>query len=619
MKGDKSIPANGNAGASSNKTQLRQNKSNRRSSTSSTVNRNDRGSQDRGYLKSKGDNSKQGSNKKDKRSFPKLRIIPLGGLDGIGKNMTVFECGNDMVLVDAGMMFPDDDYPGIDLLIPDYTYVLENSHKLRGIIVTHGHEDHTGAIPYVLKDLDRRTDIYGSRLTLGFIEGKLDEHNFRDVGMQEVVAGQKIKLGIFDVEFFNVNHSIPGAFGVFIKTPAGNVLHTGDFKLDQTPIDGIITDFGAMARFANVGIDLLMADSTNANVPEFTKSEAEVGKVLTEIIGNAKRRVVVASFASHIHRIQQICDATVKAGRKVAVTGRSMLTNTRIARELGYLEIDDTSIVDAYQVNDMPREKMVVLCTGSQGEPLSALTRMANGEHRTIDIESGDTVIISASPVPGNEKAVNRVKNALAKIGVDFYDKSRATVHASGHASMEELKLVMCICRPRNFMPIHGEEQHLRAHASLAESVGIPRDHIFVLENGNSLEIQEGKVSVGEPVESGVVFVEGLSVGDVSMLVLKDRKTLGDEGVATVVIMISKRDGHPLKDIEVIMRGVSGGDDSALLDEATVTIQETLSQLSHDYRLDPRTLKREVRNSLSNFLWKRCRRRPMIIPIVMEV
>ncbi|MGI6216093.1 MAG: ribonuclease J, partial [Coriobacteriales bacterium] len=399
----------------------------------------------------------------------------------------------------------------------------------------------------------------------------------------------------------------------------GNVLHTGDFKLDQTPIDGVRTDFAALSRFAEEGIDLLMSDSTNANVPEFTKSEAEVGKVLSEIIENAKRRVVVASFASHIHRIQQICDATVHAGRKVAVTGRSMLTNTRIARELGYLQIDDSDIVDAYMVKDVPRDKLVVLCTGSQGEPLSALTRIANGEHRTIDIEPGDTVIISASPVPGNEKAVNRVKNALAKVGVDFYDKSRARVHVSGHAAMEELKIVMSICRPRNFMPIHGEAQHLQAHAKLAEAVGIPKSNIFILENGNTLELLDGKAELGESVDSGVVFVEGLSVGDVSTLVLKDRKTLANEGVATVVIMISKRDGRPLGDVEVIMRGVSGGDDAGLLDDATATVQDTISKLSHDYRLDPRSLRREVYDSLSKFLWNRCRRRPMIIPIIMEV
>ena len=533
--------------------------------------------------------------------------------------MTVFEYGDDMIVVDAGMMFPDDDFPGVDLLLPDYTYILENSHKLRGILITHGHEDHTGAIPYLLKDLDRRTAVYGTKLTLGFIEGKLDEHRFHDVDMKEVQPGSRVKLGVFDCEFFSVNHSIPGAVGIFIRTPAGNVLHTGDFKLDQTPIDGVHTDFAALSRFADEGVDLLMSDSTNANVKEFTRSEAEVGKVLTEIIGNAKRRVIVASFASHIHRIQQICDATVKAHRKVAVTGRSMLTNTKIARDLGYLQIDDDDIVDAYQVKDIPRDRLVVLCTGSQGEPLSALTRMANGEHKTIDIERGDTVIISASPVPGNEKAVNRVKNSLAKIGVDFYDRDRAMVHVSGHAASEELKIMMCMCRPRNFMPVHGESQHLQAHARLAEEVGIPKNNIFILENGESLEMRDGKISRGESVDAGVVYVEGLSVGDISTLVLKDRKTLANEGVVTCVIMVSKQNGRPLQEVEVIMRGVGGGEDPTLIDDATEAVRQVLVSDRHDARLDPQSLRKNVRDTLSKFLWNRCHSRPMIIPIVMEV
>ena len=549
----------------------------------------------------------------------KLRIIPLGGLDGIGKNMTVFELGDDMVVVDAGLMFPDEDYPGIDLLVPDYTYILEHSDKLRGLIITHGHEDHTGAIPYLLKDLDCRTNIYGTKLTLGLIQGKLDEHNFHDVGLCEVKPGQTLTLGAFECEFFSVNHSIPAAMGVFLRTPAGNVLHTGDFKLDQTPIDGVKTDFGAMARFAAEGIDLMLSDSTNANVPEFTRSEAEVGKTLNEIIGSARKRVVVASFASHIHRIQQICDATVRAHRKVAVTGRSMLTNVRIARELGYLDIADDDIVDAYEVKDIPRDRLVVLCTGSQGEPLSALTRMSNGEHRTIDLEAGDTVITSASPVPGNEKAVNRVKNALAKIGVDFYDKERARVHVSGHAGMEELKLVLTICHPRYFMPVHGEMQHLIAHAELAEAVGVPKGNIFILDNGNTLVMRDGQVTLGESVESGVVFVEGLSVGDVSTVVLKDRKTLANEGVVSAVIMVSKRDGRRLGDVEVIMRGVSGGDDAGLLEDATQAVLEALDGVSSEERRDPSSLRRDVRNALSKFLWNRCRRRPMILPIIVEV
>ncbi|MCL2757458.1 MAG: ribonuclease J, partial [Coriobacteriia bacterium] len=391
-----------------------------------------------------------------------LKIIPLGGLDGIGKNMTVFEYGNDMVLVDAGLMFPDDDHPGIDLILPDYTYVLEHAEKLRAIIITHGHEDHTGALPFLLKDLGLPIPICGSKLTLGLIEGKLAEHQIKTPNTREVRAGERITLNSFTCEFFSVNHSIPAALGVFLQTPAGTVLHTGDFKLDQTPIDGVHTDFAAISRFASVGVDLLLSDSTNAKNVNFTKSEAEVGKTLKYIISSAEKRVIVAAFSSHIHRIQQICDAAVEAGRKVAVTGRSMITNTQIARELGYLTIADRHIIDAYAAKDIPPEKVVILCTGSQGEPLSALARMANSEHRTVEIEAGDTVIISATPVPGNEKAVTRVINALSKVGAEVFDKTRALVHVSGHGGSEELKIMMAISRPKYLMPVHGETIHLR-------------------------------------------------------------------------------------------------------------------------------------------------------------
>ena len=362
----------------------------------------------------------------------KLKIIPLGGLDAIGKNMTAFECNGDMILDDAGLMFPDDDHPGIDLILPDYTYVLENADKLRGIVITHGHEDHTGTLPYLLKDLDRTVNIYATKLTLGLIEGKFAEHRVKNAKLIEIKPGDEVKLGCFTVDFFAVNHSIPGAVGLFIQSPAGNVLHTGDFKLDQTPIDGITTDFGALARFSETGVDLMMSDSTNATNPNFTPSEAEVGKTLEQIISQAKGRVIIASFASHIHRMQQICDAAVKNGRKVVVTGRSMIQNTDIARRLGYLNISDDNLIDAYDLKGIPPEQVVIMCTGSQGEPLSALARIANGEHKTIEIEEGDTVIISATPVPGNEKAVTRVINQLAKIGADVYDKSRARVRRVG-------------------------------------------------------------------------------------------------------------------------------------------------------------------------------------------
>ena len=553
------------------------------------------------------------------KQVEELRIIPLGGLDGIGKNMTVFEFREDLIVVDAGLMFPDDDHPGVDLILPDYTYLLENADKLRGIVVTHGHEDHTGSLPYLLKDLDKNVPIYSTKLTLGLIEGKLAEFRIKNADLREVKTGNQMHLGSFVLEFFAVNHSIPAATGVFISTPAGNILHTGDFKLDQTPIDGVNTDFAAISRYAKTGVDLLLSDSTNATNPSFTRSEAEVGKVLHQIIQNAEKRVIVASFSSHIHRIQQVCDAAIATGRKVAVTGRSMLTNTKIARDLGYLKVSSDTIVDAYAAKDIPSDKVVILCTGSQGEPLSALARMANCEHRTIEIEEGDTVIISATPVPGNEKAVTRVINALSKIGAEVYDKQRALVHVSGHGGAEELKLMLSMSKPKNFMPVHGESLHLRAHAKLAQDVGIGKENIFILENGESLLLSPAGVKRGKPVDSGIIYVDGLSVGDVSNVVLKDRQTLASDGIATVVVMMRKRDCKAAGEPEIIMRGVSGGDDPELLTASIRAVEKTIANFSHEYRNNPNRLQRAIRESLSKLLWERVRRRPMIIPIILDV
>jgi ribonuclease J len=560
------------------------------------------------------------NSKRPEKQRNRLKIIPLGGLDGIGKNMTVFEYGNDMIVVDAGLMFPDDDHPGVDLILPDYTYILENADRLRALIITHGHEDHTGALPYLLKDLGAaNVPILGSKLTLGFIEGKFVEHRIKNVRFREIQAGEHVAIGAFGCDFFSVNHSIPASLGLFIRTPAGNVLHTGDFKLDQTPIDGVHTDFAAISRFAKAGVNLMLSDSTNANNPNFTKSEAEVGKVLKQIIAGSKQRVIVASFSSHIHRIQQVCDAAVAAGRKVAVTGRSMLTNTRIAQELGYLKVDEKLLVDAYMAKDIPPDKVVILCTGSQGEPLSALARMANGEHRTVDIEQGDTVIISATPVPGNEKAVTRVVNALSKIGAEVFDKQRALVHVSGHAGAEELKLMIALAQPDHFMPVHGEALHLRAHAQLAESVGVARRDVFILDSGDTLLLDESGVSRGEPVESGIVYVDGLSVGDVSAVVLKDRQTLANDGIVTVVCMLRRRDSSPVGKPEVIMRGVSGGDDSELVGDLVGVAERTVSRFAHEHRSNPSSLKRALREEISGLLWERAHRRPMIIPLIMDV
>lgn len=548
-----------------------------------------------------------------------LKVIPLGGLDGIGKNMTVIECGPDMMLVDAGLMFPDDSQPGIDLVLPDYTYVLENEDKLRGIIITHGHEDHTGALPYLLQDLNNKVPIFSSKLTLGFIEGKLSEFRIRAPKFREVKGGSHVNLGCLSVDFFSMTHSIPGALGIFVKSPQGTVMHTGDFKLDQTPIDGVTPDYAAITRFGKSGVDLLLSDSTNATVPGFTKSEAEVGHSLYDAIKNAEGRVFVASFSSHIHRLQQICDAAKACGRKIVVTGRSMLTNTRVARELGYLKIDENDLVDAYELNGIPENKVVVMCTGSQGEPLSALSRMANGEHKTLSIHDGDTVIISATPVPGNEKAVQQVVNSLAKLGCDVYDKHRCLVHVSGHGSQEELKLMLAMARPTYFMPVHGEAVHLRAHAKLGEKMGIPRDNIFVIDNGDSLEMRAGKVKRGRAVESGVVYVDGLRIGDTDPIVLRDRQKLANDGMVTVVATMSTK-RKKIEAIEVSGRGVSFTIDDEFTSDASDSIMKMIEKGSFNFTSSgTEALRKAVRDSLSNFIWNRTHTRPMIIPVVMEV
>jgi ribonuclease J len=549
-----------------------------------------------------------------------LRIIPLGGLDAIGKNMTVFEYGDDMVIVDAGIMFPDDDHPGVDLILPDYSYVTKRADKLRGIIITHGHEDHTGALPYLLKELGNRVPVLGTRLTLGLIKGKLEEHKLKKIKLREIKSGSHVSLGQFGFDFFAVNHSIPDGVGVFIRTPAANVVHTGDFKLDQTPIDGRLTDYGALAKFGKVGVDLLMSDSTNAETPGVTFSEASVGEALRDIISKAEQRVIVASFSSHIHRVQQVCDAAVEAGRKIVVTGRSMITNTKIARELGYLEIADENILDAYDAHSLPPEEVVVMCTGSQGEPLSALARMANGDHKTVQVERGDTVIMSATPVPGNEKAVSRVINRLAKAGAIVKHKTNARVHVSGHAAAEELKIMLNLVQPTYFVPIHGETRHLAAHAQLAQSVGMYDEDIFVLDNGDCLTIDGKGARVTERVEHGVVYVDGLGVGDVGSVVLRDRQLLAQDGIATIVITIDGQTGRPIGEPELVTRGiVFGTEGEQLMTEARARVAKTLAKTAKEGATDQSVIKNAVRESLSGLLWERIRRRPMIIPVVMEV
>lgn len=547
-----------------------------------------------------------------------LRIIPLGGLDGIGKNMTAFEFGEDMVLIDAGLMFPDDSQPGIDLVLPDYTYVLENEDKLRGIIITHGHEDHTGALPYLLQDLTRKVPVYSSKLTLGIIEGKLAEHRLTAPRMREVKDGTHLSLGVFSIDFFAMTHSIPAALGVYMRTPAGSVMHTGDFKLDQTPIDGVTPNYQAIGRFASQGVDLLLSDSTNATSPGFTPSEAEVGPALRHIIKNAPGRVFVASFASHIHRLQQVCNASVAVGRKVVVTGRSMVQNIKVARELGYLTIQDGDIIDAFEVDEIPDDKIVVLCTGSQGEPMSALSRMATGDHKLLSITASDTVIISATPVPGNEKSVQGIINALSKIGCQVFEKSTTLVHVSGHGSQEELKLMLAMTKPTNFMPVHGEAVHLRAHARLALEMGMDERRVFIADNGDSLEMRGGKVVWGAPVASGVVYVEGKAVTGDDPVIFRDRQKLSSDGVVSCVISIARR-RHEVRSVEIIGRGVSFAGDAELIAEASAYVSEQMAKAASHQDSSVASLEKSARNCVSNYLWNRTHTRPMIIPVVVEV
>lgn len=550
----------------------------------------------------------------------RLRVIPLGGLDEIGKNMTVIEYGDDMIVIDAGIMFPDDDTPGVDLLLPDYSYILKRKEKLKGIIITHGHEDHTGALPYLLKDLGIPVPILGTKLTLGLIQGKLEEHKIKKAKLREVKPSGHVNLGVFGLDFIPVNHSIPDGVAVFVRTPIGNIMHTGDFKLDQTPIDGRFTDYQAFAKAARQGVMLLMSDSTNAESAGHTPSEAVVGRALREIFMRAEQRIIVASFASHIHRVQQVCDAAVAAGRKVAVTGRSMVNNTRIARELGYLHIDDEDIIDAYDMGGLPPSDVVVLSTGSQGEPLSALARIANADHKTVQLEAGDTVVISATPVPGNEKAVSRVMNRLFKQGANVIHKGSAQVHVSGHAAAEELKLMLNLVTPEYFVPIHGETRHLYAHAHLAGEVGVPEANIFILENGACLEFSEKGARLADHVESGVVYVDGLSVGDVGQVVLRDRQVLASDGIALVIVAIDAQTGAVARDAEIVTRGlVLGSDTDTMLSDARERVAKVLARTAKEGVTDHSIVKKALRDSLGQYIWERTRRRPMIIPVVMEV
>ena len=548
----------------------------------------------------------------------KVQIIPLGGLGEIGKNMTVFRYGDDIILIDAGLMFPEDDMLGIDLVIPDITYLIENQDKVKGIFLTHGHEDHIGALPYVMKQID--CPVYGTALTLGILQGRLKENGVGNENLHVVKPGDKITAGAFKLDFIRVNHSIPDAVAIAINTPIGVIIHTGDFKIDHTPVDGQVMEFNKFAEYGDRGVLCLLADSTNAERPGFTPSEKMVGKTFDEEFRYAKNRIIVATFSSNVHRIQQVVDSAIKYDRKVAVIGRSMVNVVNIATEMGYLKAPEGVIIDIDETHNYTPDKIVIITTGSQGEPMSALTRMAMNDHKKVDIMPGDTVIISATPIPGNEKLVSRTIDHLYKLGADvIYEKSNG-VHVSGHASQEEIKMMHNLVRPKFFMPVHGEYRHLVKHANLAKSLGMDSDHIVIGENGSVIELTKNSISINGKVPAGKVLVDGLGVGDVGNIVLRDRRQLSQDGIMIVVVTIDKESCHVVSGPDIVSRGfVYVREAEGLMDEARDKVQAALERCEENNVSEWSAIKSTVRDSLGRFLYERTRRRPMILPIIMEI
>ncbi len=548
----------------------------------------------------------------------KVQIIPLGGLGEIGKNMTVFRYGDDIILIDAGLMFPEDDMLGIDLVIPDITYLLENKDKVKAIFLTHGHEDHIGALPYVLKQID--VPVYGTALTLGILQGRLRENNVSDNNLVTIKPGDKINVGAFNLEFIRVNHSIPDAISIVIKTPIGTIIHTGDFKFDQTPVDGQVTQFNKFAEFGDEGVLALLADSTNAERPGFTQSEKMVGQTFDDEFRYARNRIIVATFSSNVHRIQQVVDSAVKYKRKVAVIGRSMINVVNIAMELGYLRIPEGVLIDIDETNNYTSDQIVIITTGSQGEPMSALTRMAMNDHKKVDIMPGDTVIISATPIPGNEKLVARTIDHLYKLGADvIYEKSNG-VHVSGHASQEEIKLMHNLVRPKYFIPVHGEYRHLIKHANLAKDLGMPSENIVIAENGSVIEISKNGIGINGKIQSGKVLVDGLGVGDVGNIVLRDRRQLSQDGIMIVVVTIDHETCHVVSGPDIVSRGfVYVREAEDLMEEAREKVLSALERCENNGVSEWSMTKSTIRDNLGRFLYERTRRRPMILPIIMEI
>lgn len=551
---------------------------------------------------------------------PRLKIIPLGGLHEVGKNITVFQYDNEMIVVDCGLSFPEDDMLGVDLVIPDITYIIKNQEKLKGMVITHGHEDHIGSVPYFLKQVN--TPIYGTRLTLGLIKNKLEEHRLVDsTKLNEVNPGETIKLGKhFKVEFIQSSHSIPDSVMLAIHTPVGTVLHTGDFKVDYTPMDGKIMDFGRLAELGNKGVLALMSDSTNAERKGFTMSESTVGEVFEKLFTNCTKRIVVATFASNVHRVQQIVNCAVKYGRKIAVCGRSMINMITTARELGYIECPDNLFIDIDMINNYTDDQLLIITTGSQGETMSALTRMASGTHRKVKITPNDLVIISANPIPGNEKNVSKVIDSLMQIGAEVVYSALEDVHVSGHACQEEQKLILALTKPKYFIPVHGEYRHLIAHSETAKLMGVPKENIFKLENGKILEMDKNSAEFTGMVQSGIILVDGLGIGDVGNVVLRDRQHLSQDGLIIVVLTMNGGSGEVIAGPDVISRGfVYVRESENVMDEIKAVVRHEVHKCEEQGIRDWATIKNSIRENLRDYIFSKTKRNPMIIPIVMEI
>ena len=558
--------------------------------------------------------------KKEIFKVSKLKIIPLGGLHEIGKNITVFEYENEMIVVDCGLSFPEDDMLGVDLVIPDITYLEQNVDKIKGLVITHGHEDHIGAVPYLLKKIN--IPIYATKLTAGLIKNKLEEHKLvGSTKLIEINQGQVIKLGNnFKVEFIRSSHSIPDSVMLAITTPAGTVLHTGDFKVDFTPIDGKIMDLGRIAELGHQGILALMSDSTNSERKGFTMSEKSVGDVFDKLFLHCTKRIVVATFASNVHRVQQIVNCAIKYGRKIAVCGRSMINMITTAREIGYIECPENLFIDIDMIKNYPDEQLVIITTGSQGETMSALTRMANGEHRKVKITPNDLIIISATPIPGNEKYVSKVIDDLMQIGAEVVYSSLEDVHVSGHACQEEQKLIIALAKPKYFIPVHGEYRQLVAHSETAQSMGIANDNIIMMQNGKVLEIGESGIEFTGTVPNGRVLVDGLGVGDVGNIVLRDRQHLSQDGLIVIVLSMDSGTGEVLAGPDVISRGfVYVRESENLMDDVKAVVRKEIKKCEENGVRDWSTIKSTVRENLREYVFSKTKRNPMIIPIIMEV